>query len=116
VTNYVVLLKLEQPKDSYTVKGTSLATGPEQAIKGVVADQPGTFVAVPVRNWSEITRAEEVRPPVLRTEEIQPSWIPAAEIGPVAVPEPMPAGEDGEPAEFVEPPPTGNVSSGGRRG
>lgn len=47
------------------ILGDTLANGPEQAVRRVVPDREGKFVAIPARNWTIIDQESETPPPVI---------------------------------------------------
>ncbi len=69
MTNYIVCKRIDGTGTRLEIVGQSEANGPVQAAKAVATE--GSFVCIPVRNWSEVllgtetierTKAEEVMP------------------------------------------------------
>lgn len=50
---------------SVEILGDTLANGPEQAVRRVVPDREGKFVAIPARNWTIVDQESETPPPVI---------------------------------------------------
>jgi len=75
-TTYRVLRR--NASGSIGEEGTHECNGPEQAIRHIIEKRGGTvteptvFIAVPVRNWTEIEVAEEEQKPKLVLKELQP--------------------------------------------
>ena len=80
MTSYIVL---RNEGDKFSMLGSAEATGPVGAVQKVVAGVEGDYVAVPVRNWTEVRVASEtqtrtrylthddpVRPTVLNPEAV----------------------------------------------
>ena len=54
-TQYKVCRRVTIDSEEYLAEiGQATASGPVAAVKEVVGDAPGRFVAVPSRNWSEV--------------------------------------------------------------
>lgn len=51
MTTYIVLRR--NGSTELTVLGEYIANGPDQAIRALAKNEPGTYVAVPERNWTE---------------------------------------------------------------
>lgn len=51
-TTYIVM---KREGDSLSLLGSTECSGPLKAIRELSNQQPGTYVAVPKRNWSELT-------------------------------------------------------------
>lgn len=56
------------------IVGTYESNTPEQAIRAVADGRQGIFVAVPVRNWSQMRVATEQPPPRTTLTEQTPLW------------------------------------------
>lgn len=92
MTTYIVLQKrgivsgtaTTEGGEAYTVLGSAEASGPEQALRKLVGDcaTAGSFVAVPLRNWT-IIESEIFQPApkmLLREVEFVPGQMSVEEI------------------------------------
>jgi hypothetical protein len=61
MTNYIVLMKLGQP-DGWNIIGSTEAHGPTQAVRKV-SDAEGEYLAIPERNATFVSQANEVPEP-----------------------------------------------------
>lgn len=75
-TTYIVL-EGAAGKATVEILGDTLANGPEQAVRRVVPDREGKFVAIPARNWTIVDQESETPPPVI-TQTIS-KWAGLAE-------------------------------------
>lgn len=107
MTTYIVLVEGTSPETGptgntaavpsgkvYRLLGTYNASGPNQAIRALAGDTPGTYIAVPERNWSEVT-AELEQPPARLVLHEGESDLP----DPGVIPGQTELGEEPEPEE-----------------
>jgi hypothetical protein len=66
-TNYVVLKRVG---DDLRKLGIHACNGPTQAIRKYAGEEPATYVAVPLRNWTEMDADIEQPAPRLTLNEV----------------------------------------------
>ena len=53
MTDYIVLRRAPQAPLNWQQLGVHRCNGPDQAIREIASNEPGVYVAVPVRSWHE---------------------------------------------------------------
>jgi hypothetical protein len=95
MTTYIVMRK-DTARD-LRVLGVKVAHGPKQAIRELALgdDAPGslegTYVAVPMRNWTEMALALETPAPIVRLTEMGAIGVIDGQESMLDEPEPEPA-------------------------